>query len=294
MKYFFLLCLLFSQYSQADCEQESDHCAVVGEWNFAVSVGAGVYTNPLNGGDNTPLILIPEISYYGDKVFFENNTLGYTLFNGEHLVVSTIVQLNHEKAYFTRWHPQNVFLENSAPSNIEGKDELDSTGDNVDKDELVSEVTIDDVSSKRWAIDSGIQLNWFIDQSTDIEVQILHDINNVYNGFNGQLQLNRMLKFKQLPNTRMSYSFGTNINSKNLVDYFYGVSPEIAQNKAQEYQGKISINPYFRLALVHQISTDWSAKFNVKRVFLDSNTTDSPLVKDNHINTIFAGVTYDF
>ncbi|MDO6488512.1 MipA/OmpV family protein [Colwellia sp. 6_MG-2023] len=294
MKYFFLLLLLFSQYCRADCNQESDQCAIVGEWNFAVSVGAGVYTNPLNGGDNTPLILIPEISYYGEKIFFENNTLGYTLFNGQQLVVSTIIQLNHEKAYFTRWHPQNIFLDSSAPSNIVDKDEVDNAEGNNDNDSIIPEITIDDVSSKRWAVDSGIQLNWFIDSSTDVEVQILHDINNVYNGFNGQFQLNRMLKFEQLPNTRMSYSFGTNVNSKNLVDYFYGVPPAQAQNKTQAYQGKLSINPYFRLALVHQISADWSAKFNVKRVFLDSNMTDSPLVKDNHINTIFAGVTYDF
>jgi len=294
LKYFFLLFLLFSQYTWANCDQESDYCAVIGEWDFAVSLGAGIYTNPLNGGDNTPLILIPEISYYGEKIFFENNTLGYTLFNGNQLVVSTVIQLNHEKAYFTRWHPQNIFIDNNTSSNVVGKDEVENNDDDFDNEELVSEITIDDVSSKRWAIDTGIQLNWFIDQATDIEVQILHDINNVYNGFNGQFQLNRLIKFTQLPNTRMSYSLGTNVNSKNLVDYFYGIPPEKSQNETLEYQGKLSINPYFRLALVHQISASWSARFNVKRVFLDSNTTDSPLVKDNHINTIFAGVTYDF
>ena len=79
MKYYLLLLLLFSQFCAADCEQASDSCAAVGEWKFSLSVGAGVYTNPLHGGDNIPLILIPKISYYGEQVFFENNTLGYTL-----------------------------------------------------------------------------------------------------------------------------------------------------------------------------------------------------------------------
>jgi len=298
LKYFFLLLLVFSQYSWADCEQKSDRCAAIGEWRFAVSVGAGVYTNPINGGDNTPLILIPEISYYGEKIFFENNTLGYSLFDNGNIIVSAITQLNHEKAYFTRWHPQNIFLENSSSSVIDSgsgdKGEIDN--DDVDKDDenYIPKVDIDDASSKRWAIDAGIQFNWFINQATDIEVQILHDINNVYNGFNGKIQLNRMLIVKQLPNTRVSYGLGANINSKDLVDYYYGVPVNDVKNDKYKYQGKFSINPYFRLAFVHEISTNWSAKFNIKRLFLNDSTTDSPLVEDNHIDTIFAGVTYDF
>lgn len=293
MKFFLLFLLLFSHYARADCEETSDRCAAVGEWNFSVSVGAGVYTNPVNGGDNTPLLLIPGISYYGEKVFFENNTLGFTLFERDHIAISMVTQLNHENAYFTRWHPQNVFLENSTASNIDaGKGETDK--DDISNENTVQKITIDDVSNKRWAIDAGIQLNWFINKKTDVEAQILHDINNVYNGFNGQFQLTRQLSFKQLPNTRVSYSLGTNVNSKQLVDYFYGVPSQSTKDRKQIYQGKLSINPYFRIALAHQISAHWHAKFNVKRIFLNKGTTNSPLIQDNHINTIFAGVTYDF
>ncbi|NQZ83949.1 MAG: MipA/OmpV family protein [Colwellia sp.] len=287
MKYFLLLLLLFSPFCFArDCEQVSDSCVAVGEWNFSLAAGAGVYTNPLHGGNNIPLVLIPKISYYGEQVFFENNTFGYTLFDNEHIVISAITQLNHEKAFFTRWHPQNIFIE-SVSSGM-------TTDISFSEENQKSEVNIQDVAKRRWAIDAGVQINWFVDQATDIQVQVLHDINNVYNGFNGQVQLSHMMGFKQLPDTAMSLSLGANINSKNLVDYYYGISRESDFSLGQTYQGKLSINPYFRLVLMHQISSLWSANLHLKRVFLDDNTIDSPLVKDNHIDTIFAGVTYDF
>jgi len=270
----------------ADCDQISDSCAAVGEWKISLTVGAGVYTNPLHGGDNIPLVVIPKISYYGENLFFENNALGYTFYSSERIIISAMTQLNHEKAFFTRWHPQNIFIESLSPSFI---GDMETSGDNVK-----TKINIKDVSNRRWAIDAGVQLNWFIDQTTDIQIQILHDINDVYNGFNGQLQLTNMINFHRLPDTTISYSLGTDINSKSLVDYYYGVTDEEGLNIEGSYQGKLNINPYFRLALTHNISARWSARLHLKRVFLDNNMADSPLVKDSHINTIFAGVTYDF
>jgi outer membrane protein len=278
--------LLCSGFCAADCEQVSDSCAAVGEWKFSLAAGVGVYTNPLHGGDNIPLVLIPKISYYGESVFFENNTLGYTFFDKGDFVVSAVTQLNHEKAYFTRWHPQNIFIE-SISSGI--------TSDvGLVEESHQPKVNIQDVSKRRWAIDAGIQFNWFIDQATDIQVQILHDINDVYNGFNSQVQLTRLMSFKQLPNTIVSFSIGANVKSKNLVDYYYGTSPTRGFNIEQDFQGKLSINPYFRLVLMHQLSESWHAKLHLKRVFLDNDMVDSPLVKDSYISTVFAGVSYDF
>jgi outer membrane protein len=290
LKYFLLLLLMFSQLSFAnDCEQLTDSCATVGEWKFSLAVGAGVYTNPLQGGGDIPLILIPQISYYGEKVFFENNTLGYSFFESDQLTISAVSQLNHEKAYFTRWHPQNILIESVTSGDVVSPSEGEPTQGNQD-----TVVNINNIPNKRWAIDAGIQFNWFINRATDIQIQILHDVNNVYNGFNGQIELTRMMRIEPLPNTVMSFSVGTNVNSKNLVDYYYGIPQTTESNVEQNYQGKLSITPYFRLALTHTLSERWRARLNFKRIFLDDAMTDSPLVKDDYINTIFAGVSYDF
>ena len=299
MKYYLLLLLFFSQVSLADCEQASDSCAPIGEWEFSVSVGAGVTTNPLNGGDNIPLILVPEISYYGERVFFENSTLGYSFYENNSLVFSAITKLNPENAYFSRWHPQNIFL-NSSTSNSQSPsvgedsgDELETGNELIPNDERV-EVSIEDVGRKRWAVDAGVQVNWFLNDSTDLKIQLLHDINHVYNGFNGQLELSKFMMFTQLPDTVFFMSVGANINSEALVDYFYDVPAEEGKSKDTAYQGKLSVNPYVRFEVTHQLSKHWRAKLNIKRIALGEGITDSPLVKDDYIDTIFAGVTYDF
>ena len=281
---------MFCQFSVAnDCEQITESCAEVGEWKFSLAVGAGVYTNPLHGGDDIPLVLIPQVSYYGEKIFFENNALGYSFFENDQLIISAITQLNHEKAYFTRWHPQNILIEPISSGGVLPPNE----GDPVDGDQYI-EVDIKDVSNRRWAIDAGVQFNWFINKTTDLQVQLLHDINNVYNGLNGQIELTRVMRIEPLPNTLISLSVGTNINGKNLVDYYYGISQTSESGVDLDYQGKLSINPYFRLVLSHQLSERWRARLNIKRIFLDNAMTNSPLVKDDYINTIFAGVSYDF
>jgi len=294
LKYYILLLLLFSQLSFADCQQESDRCAAVGNWNFSLSIGAGVVTNPLHGGDNIPLIIIPSISYYGEKIFFENNTLGYTFIDTDHISISAIGQLNHENSYFSRWHPQNIFIESSTSNSVGVANPDVSDGNNIGETDKNTEVNIHDVSDRDWAIDAGIQLNWFIDQTTDAQLKIFHDINNVYNGFHGQLELSRILSIKALPSTLMSFSLGANINSKNLVDYYYGISTKRDPKLNKNYQGKQSTNPYLRFVLKYQVSKNWRVRFHVKRIFLASGTANSPLIKDKHMSTIFAGVAYDF
>lgn len=295
MKYFLLLLLLFNQAYATDCQQESEHCAAIGKWNFSVSLGAGAVTNPLHGGNNIPLVVIPTISYYGENIFFENNTLGYSFFETEHLVVSAIGKLNYEKSYFSRWHPENILVDSSSSNSvISTPDEGDQNTIEPSEDYQKSVVNINEVSDRDWAIDAGIQLNWFINKTTDAKLNILHDINNVYNGFNGQLALTKRVTLVALPSTLMSFSLGANWNSESLVDYYYGISKQRDPKAKVGYQGKQSINPYLRFALKHQLSEHWRVRVQVKRVFLATGTTNSPLVKEDHVNTFFAGVTYDF
>ena len=295
MKYFLFLLLLCSQAYATDCQKESEHCAEIGKWNFSVSLGAGMVSNPLHGGNNIPLVVIPTISYYGENIFFENNTLGYSFFENDHFIISAIGKLNYEKSYFSRWHPENILVDSSTSNTVISTPDTDDQNTNA-PNEIIREpvVNVNEVSDRDWAIDAGIQLNWFINKATDAKLNILHDINNVYNGFNGQLAFTRRVTVEALPSTIMSFSLGANWNSEKLVDYYYGISKKRDPKVKASYQGKQSVNPYLRFALKHDLSEHWRVRVQVKRVFLAAGTTNSPLVKEDHVNTVFAGVTYDF
>lgn len=61
-----------------DCDAASRDCVVVGKWNFSIALGAGVRTNPLVRGQDLPLLVVPQFSYYGKRFYIDNLDVGFT------------------------------------------------------------------------------------------------------------------------------------------------------------------------------------------------------------------------
>lgn len=276
----------FSPKSLAQCNGDSEHCASLNNWHISAAIGIGVVSNPLHGGDNIPLIVLPNIHYYGEQFFIENNQLGYSFYQSEQLVISIVTQLNREKMFFNDWQPSHLFVQQFSesaglgPSFQEPSDKLA-----VDKS---------DVSKRKWAIDSGVQLNWFASDSINIEAKLLHDISNVYHGFNGQLSVYKKFQHSRWANTQFTVGAGVNWQSKAQANYYYGLSEDDNVGLKNLYQANSGIQPFISLNLAHNISKSWQLKFALKHELLDDNLTDSPLIEDNHISSAFIGVVYAF
>lgn len=94
------------------CEKDDLDCTVVGEWNFAVSVGAGLRTNPLFDGDDIPLVVLPSVNFYGKRFFLENYTAGWTLFDDNaRNMVNAVVTIGFDQVFFERWDIGNFGFE---------------------------------------------------------------------------------------------------------------------------------------------------------------------------------------
>lgn len=287
MKYllsiFFIICQYsISTYSFAQCEAESALCAPVGEWKLSVGVGAGVYTNPLYDSKNIPLIVVPSISYYGERVFFQNNTLGYTFIESEQLTLSVISKANVEKAFFTRWHPQNIFIPNLSNDFVESGPSFGAS----------TKISPDKVKKRKWALDAGLQLNWFISDSMNAELQIMHDVNSVYSGLNANLEASKTLSVTT--ESFLELTVGLQWNSANLVDYYYGIDESETIYNSNLFEGKSSLNPYISIGYAYKLSPAWTFKSYFKRKRLDDNTYLSPLVEDRYIDLMFVGFFYEF
>lgn len=92
--------------SSAACEGE---CVVIGQWQLSVGVGLGLRTNPLHDGEDAPLIVLPELSYYGEHFFLRNLEFGYTLLESDRHQLHALVTPSSDQMYFNRWDPLNVF-----------------------------------------------------------------------------------------------------------------------------------------------------------------------------------------
>src|SRR5581483_10277757 len=91
-------------------------CVAVGHWNFKVSLGAGLRTDPVVHEATIPLVVIPQFSYYGKRVFIEDLDLGFTLTESDASTLSLIATPGYDRVFFDRSDPQNIFI-SAVPSN---------------------------------------------------------------------------------------------------------------------------------------------------------------------------------
>jgi len=289
LKYFLAIIVLFvqffiSNFSFAQCKAESEFCVPVDKWGISIGLGVGLYSNPLYGSKGIPLILFPSVTYYGEKVFFQNNTLGYTLLENENIALSLVTKANSERIFFTY---SSIQLQDSFVSNVE----IYSSTNNVlaKKDLKINPKT---VNKRRWALDAGLQVNWFVNESVNAQFQLFYNVNGVYDGLNANAEIMKFIKIS--PKSILDFTLGVQINSANLVDYYYGVSGSDTIHNSTLYQGELSVNPHVSIGYTNKFSADWIVKTALQRKFLDRNTYSSPLVKDRYINLVFVGFFYEF
>jgi len=90
--------------AQTECVGD---CVEVGSWRVNVGMGVGMRSNPLHGGDDIPLVLLPEVSYYGERFFLENLEMGFTLFENDRHQFNALITPGYDQMYFNRWDPFN-------------------------------------------------------------------------------------------------------------------------------------------------------------------------------------------
>lgn len=108
-----VLLSLFAVMQQAVAEDASpalkcvNDCVPVGQWQFNLALGAGLRQNPLLHKSDTPLILLPEVSYYGERFFLKNLEFGFTLFESTRHQLHLLGTPSIDQMYFNRWDPLN-------------------------------------------------------------------------------------------------------------------------------------------------------------------------------------------
>src|SRR5258708_25063708 len=96
--------------SVSDCDADSQDCAVVGKWNVSLALGAGVQSNPLVHGQDLPLVVVPQFSYYGKRFYIDNLDVGFTAVDGKTNTLSLIASPGYDRLFFYRSDLQNIFV----------------------------------------------------------------------------------------------------------------------------------------------------------------------------------------
>lgn len=242
-----------------------------GQWYVAGAFGMGVATNPLNGGDDFPLLVIPDIAYYGQKFYFDNGQLGYTFIDKPQHALSVISELNPENRFFVFWHPTNIF----------------NGGGAFSEPIVADKVGIEDVKKPNWALDAGINYQYFAPWG-GLSLSLKQDISGVYKGHWGEVEVNFQHQFDH---ALLRFALGAQVNSDKLNHYYYGI--DYSDELGFEVNMPSSVQPYAKMQIELPLTKDKQWIINVSyRDF--SDLTVSPLFKENHTVNIFTGLKYAF
>lgn len=254
-------------------------CTETNSWQFALAIGAGHRSNPLVGGRNFPLFLMPDLNYYGKNWFFDNGTLGYSWSLSEDVQLSLISRLNEEKGYFQRHHLSNLFSRQVAGSvSLMGP---------TQKYQQHIELSVADQAKRPTAVDAGWQLDWFT-PAIHWKLNWLHDVSGQYHGQHASIAASHGWHNKL---GTWQISSALNWKSRQLIHTYYAVD----QSAELEFEPLAdSWQPELKLSWSYPLTSEWSMLAFYRYRWLDDAITFSPLVAENSVRSWFVGVSYRF
>lgn len=283
-----------------DCAPEEDGCTEIGKWQLSLGLGVGLRTNPLYGGDDIPLVVLPMVNYTGERFFIQNLDFGAILWENEHHQLNLLLTPSYDQIFFNRWDPANFVVDNSGFATAGGGSGRDKEvdGDLPVIDTGVSggnnfggenQVSWRDLSERHMAGLGGLEYTWST-PVVDLQLHWLKDFTRVHEGEERRIALSKRWSHNL-------HSFGVSAGalwqSEEVVNYYFGVHPDEADEDNQYVTGS-AVSTLLRFDWNYQLNKRWDLRGLVSYRQLPSEISSSPIVKDNNVVTVFVGGVYHF
>jgi len=259
-----------------DCKGPSSECVAVGKWNFSVALGAGVRSSPLATGQNIPLIIIPQFSYYGNRFFINDLDLGFTLVDNTTNTFSLVASPGYDRVFFYRSDVQNIFVGglpgNSPMAAFVVRPAAGSTQNPVQFPAHARHYTY--LAGPEWT---------FKLSAVSGQLSVLHDVTDQDNGTEIRAALGIPLVESK---GSLTANLGVTWKSAAIVNYYYG-SPGI-------YEGGSALNPFFKLGYARPLAGKWRLSAFAEYERLGNAIANSPIVEERYVATAFVGAIYTF
>ena len=250
------------------CTVPSTDCVEVGQFDMSVSLGLGSRSNPVMGESDIPLVVIPQISYYGKRFFLENLDLGVTLYEGRSNTFNLIASPGYDRVFFYRNDLQNFF--------VSGATGTVSLAAPTDKEvDFAQEF---EVRRRRTTYLAGPE--WLFQYGNIVgQVDALYEVTGRNDGY--EVRAAVAAPIIQTEHS-LVISGGLTWKSAEIVHYYYGVDGF--------YEPGSALSPFLKLGYTRALSDRWSINAFVHYERLGSAIADSPIVSDKGVTTGFVGV----
>jgi MipA family protein len=255
----------------------SGDCVAVGKWNFSVALGAGVRTNPVAGGKDIPLVVIPQFSYYGKRFFIDDLDVGFTLAENAANTLSLVASPGYDRVFFYRSDLQNIFV-----SGLPTAASADEPGPYFRVPANAPNAIPIPPSPRHVTYLAGPEYTFKL-YGISGQLDVLHDITDQDNGTEVRAALGVPLIRSH---GSLSANAGITWKSAGIVNYYYGV-PTL-------YQAGAALDPFVKLGYTVPLSGNWRFSAFAQYERLGSAIADSPIVAEHYVATAFVGATYTF
>ncbi|WP_346838088.1 MipA/OmpV family protein [Microbulbifer sp. SAOS-129_SWC] len=244
-------------------------------WEFGIALGAGVLENPLADHESGETFFLPSFSYYGDRFFVSNLTVGYALVENENFYVDLVARPNEDGLYYkldkdavTTGSLTSYLTHLSAPE----------VGD-IDRDVSVM---------------GGPSFTW-VNDYVDVSFAWFHDISNVHQGTETHLSLDKRYP---LLDGAIGLSLGATQKDADLVRYYYHFTDSEAGVFAPRYArlfpaGDVT-DLYARVHFSYPLSKRFELRLAARYNHLDLSGRNPRFIDKPETLSWFAGIQYTF
>lgn len=250
----------FSAAQKSACVSVSADCVAIGDLDISISVGAGLRTNPLANRSDIPLIVIPQVTYYGKRFFIESLDVGFTLHETDAHALNIVATPGYDRVFFHRDDLQNVFASGvvNAPFVPEGYS----------------------THRRRTTYLAGPEWTFGVGQLAG-QLSALYDVTGRHDGY----EVRGAVAYPLLQTEHsITINGGFTWKSEETVAYYYGVE--------RLYDPGASLSPFVKLSYMRPLTERWTFTAFAHYEYLDDAIAHSPLVSDHDVVTAFAGFNF--
>lgn len=276
-------------------------------WQLGLALGYGERDNPLVSGEHIDINAVVDFSWYGERFFFDNGDLGFTLREESTWALSLIGTFNNERQFYSYLTGKTFGLDSILDNRFgltgeAGQPPRGEDGGGRDPAILlpggVDPSTLDpdylnastELPDRDFAFNGGLEF-LYISPMGDVQAQLLSDLSSTHEGQEAWLSWSKPW---YTPNSEFTLTLGLEWKSDSLVKYYYGVRQDESFTGRPEYLGAAGTNRFVRFAARHRLGRHLSLVGMVEREFLSNAISDSPIVDRSDVDTFFAGLYYQF
>jgi MipA family protein len=258
-------------------------------WRFGVGLGYGQRSNPLIQSEDIPIVVDLDIAWFGERWFFDNFDLGFSLVNNSRFTTNVVARLNSDRAFFGKTNTRYVnfsLTAGGAHVPIPAAPGAPGVGQGSEFDQPVEL----EVPDRDYAVELGLEM--LLDgEWGEATLRAFHDVSGTHEGYEISADYGyRWVRGRY----SIAPSVGIAYKSAALSDYYWGVHADEVLPTLQGYQVDAGIGWQAGLRASYYVTKTMRLALSANYERLQHSITQSPIVAEPDVIGYFAGLAWQF